>query len=118
MSTKDFGNFGEDLASKFLRDKGYILIERNFRSIYGEIDIVAQDGDVLVFIEVKTRTDNQFGSALEAITPWKIKKIIRTAQYYKIIHPQLPEQLRIDAVTIDFCQSGGPKVELYKNITG
>lgn len=109
---------GEDLASEYLKRRGYRVIDRNFRIRYGEIDIVAIEDRTLVFIEVKTRTTDEFGSPFEAITPWKLKQLIRSAQYYKLTHPSLPEQLRIDAIAVTIMPSGLPLVELRKNISG
>lgn len=110
---------GENLASDYLTKKGYKILERNFRKRYGEIDIVALDRDTLVFIEVKTRRSSQFGSPLEAITPWKLKSVIKTAYFYKLTHPKLPERLRIDAVSVKLVNSGAcEEIELVKNISG
>ncbi len=91
---------GEDVACKFLEKQGFKIIERNFRKSYGEIDIIAIERDTLVFIEVKTRITSEFGTPLDAITPWKLKTLVKTAQFYKLTHPKLPESLRIDAVSI------------------
>lgn len=110
---------GEDKACEYLHQHGYKIIERNFRKSYGEIDIVATDKDTLVFIEVKTRTSNSFGSPLESITYWKLKSLIKTAQYYKMTHPKLPDSLRIDAVSVTLANSEVVEnIELTKNITG
>lgn len=110
---------GEDKACEYLRKIGFKIIERNFRKGYGEIDIVALDRDVLVFIEVKTRTSSRFGTPLEAITYWKLRELVKTAQYYKLIHPKLPDSLRIDAVTVKlFRNNEVESIELTKNISG
>jgi len=115
---------GEDKACEFLRKNGYKIIERNFRKGYGEIDIVAIHSSagsgqaVLVFVEVKTRTSNSFGNPLEAITPWKLKSLIKTAQYYKMIHPKLPDSLRIDAISVILSGNDVQSIELTKNISG
>jgi len=112
------GRIGEDLACEYLKKHGFKIIERNFRIRGGEIDIVALDGNTLVFIEVKTRKSTEFGTPFEAITPWKIKSLIKTAQYYKIKHPRLPEALRIDAVGIILSNDNNlVSIELVKNIT-
>lgn len=126
------GNKGEDLAVEFLRKQGFKIIERNFRMKGGEIDIVAIDPSTdsagspqagsgpdgtLVFVEVKTRTSNQFGTPLEAITYWKLKALIKSAEFYKITHKNLPEAMRIDAVTVMFDDFGEPQLELVKNIS-
>lgn len=110
---------GEELAASFLQKKGYKIIERNFRSRGGEIDIIAQEGDSLVFIEVKARSTDEFGSPLEAVTRWKMKSLIKTAQFYKLKHPKLPELMRIDAVAITLDNKNKAKsIELIKNISG
>lgn len=109
---------GEDIACDYLKKQGYKIIERNFRKGYGEIDIVALDGSVLVFVEVKTRTSDLFGPPLEAITPWKIRTLVKTAQYYKLLHSKLPDSLRLDAIGIDFFSGNSPQIEHVKNITG
>ncbi|MDO8658693.1 MAG: YraN family protein [Candidatus Levybacteria bacterium] len=117
------GKLGEDLASKFLEKKGYKIIDRNFKKRYGEIDIIAIDSSektpVLVFIEVKTRTSSEYGSPLEAITYWKLKSLIKAAQYYKLTHRNLPDGLRIDAVSIKLGYNGETEsIEHVKNISG
>lgn len=114
----DEGKRGEDIAVAFLKKKGFTILDRNFRIRGGEIDIVAQDKKTLVFIEVKTRSSSEFGSPFEAITPWKLRALIRTAQFYKAKHPQLPDLMRIDAVgvMVDY-QQGTTKVEHIENIS-
>lgn len=109
---------GEDKACEYLKKLGFKILERNFRKGYGEIDIVALDRDVLVFVEVKTRTSNQFGSPLEAISYWKLKSLIKTAQYYKMTHRNLPESLRIDAVAVILNGHEVQNIEFTKNISG
>jgi len=111
-------SFGEDKACELLRKLGYKIIERNFRKGYGEIDIIALHKNTLVFVEVKTRTSNSFGSPLESITPWKLKSLIKTAQYYKMTHRNLPESLRIDAVSVILNGNEVQNIELIKNISG
>lgn len=110
---------GEDKACEYLRKNGYKIIERNFRKGYGEIDIVAIHKNTLVFVEVKTRTSNQFGSPLESINYWKLKSLIKTAQYYKLIHPKLPDSLRIDAVSVILSEDYKVEnIEYIENISG
>jgi putative endonuclease len=124
---------GEDKACEYLQKLGFKVLERNYRKTYGEIDIIAIEKDpsagrrspegdsgqaVLAFIEVKTRTSNQFGSPLEAITYFKLKSLIKTAQYYKMTHKNLPESLRIDAVSIILNGQEVKNIELMRNISG
>lgn len=104
---------GEEIATKYLKDKGYKIIERNFRKGYGEIDIIATLNNTLVFIEVKTRTTNLFGGAKESIAYHKIKSLIKTSQFYKLNHKNLPDLMRIDAVFIDMV---GNKVKTMEHI--
>ncbi|EKD86098.1 MAG: hypothetical protein ACD_37C00477G0001 [uncultured bacterium] len=109
---------GEDIASKFLKEKGYKIIERNFRKGYGEIDIIAVKDKTLVFIEVKTRTSNLYGTPLEAITYFKLKTLVKTAEFYKVLNPKLPEALRIDAVSVLLDNLGNvSNIEHMENIT-
>ncbi len=79
MSNKILGDFGEDCAAKFLEDKGYKIIARNFRIRSAEIDIIAQLDDVIVFVEVKARSSIRHGLPVEAVTIRKQKKIIEAA---------------------------------------
>ena len=113
------GTIGEIYATEYLSKQGYKIIEKNFKKRYGEIDIVALDDNTLVFIEVKTRTGSSFGSGEEAITPWKLKSLISCAHYYKLIHPKLPESMRIDLVSILLSQKTDEieEIKLYKNIS-
>lgn len=76
------GKLGEDLVCVFLEKKGYNILERNFHSRWGEIDIIAKDGDAVVFVEVKTRKSSAFGAPAEYVTLAKKKKIIKTAFIY------------------------------------
>ncbi len=112
------GQIGEETASKFLTSLGYKIIERNFRKRYGEIDIVAMDGSVLVFVEVKTRKGNIYGLPEEAITPWKINHLIKSMKYYQLTHEKLRSDIRIDVVSITLTEDDKvEKIKLFKNIT-
>jgi len=115
-SKQNLGGIGEKLAVNLLQKKGYRILEKNFRSKLGEIDIIALEEDTLVFVEVKTRWSKSFGLPEEAVTPRKIRSIIKTGQYYKLLHPELPEALRIDVVAVDLVKNNG-KVRLIKNVT-
>ncbi|MBI4991057.1 YraN family protein [Candidatus Gottesmanbacteria bacterium] len=113
------GKIGENAACQYLQSHGFKIIERNFRKGYSEIDIVAIEGKTLVFVEVKTRIGTKFGLPEESITPWKLKSLIKSAQYYKLLHPNLPHSLRIDVITILLSSPGKlEKIGYYKNITG
>jgi len=110
---------GEDIAAEFLQKKGYKILERNFRKKYGEVDIIALHQNVLIFIEVKTRSSSQFGTGFEAITSSKLQSIINTAQLYKSMHSRLPESLRIDAISVLLTWRGElEEIEHMENLTG
>ena len=101
MKRKSLGNLGENLALKHLKNKGWQFIERNFKSYFGEIDLIFKDKETLVFVEVKTRFSKSYGPPEEAVTPRKIRSLIKTAQYFKLKNPKMPDSLRIDVVAID-----------------
>lgn len=116
--TNPIGRRGEDIATEFLLQKGYIILEKNFRKRYGEIDIIAEKDNVLIFIEVKTRTSSQFGTPVESISFWKLQSLMKTAQLYKKLHPHLPEALQIDAVAIIISKTGElENLDHIENIT-
>ncbi len=113
------GKLGEDIALNYLSQKGYRLITSNFHSRFGEIDLILKDKGTLVFVEVKARYDTSYGTPQEAVTPWKIKKIIKTAQYFSLLHPELPKALRIDVIALQLSPSGEvASLEHLENITG
>ena len=102
MKAKDIGNLGEDLAVKFLLEKGYELLERNFFKPFGEIDIIAKDKDYLVFIEVKARKNVNFGFPREFVNKNKIKKIQDVAQMYMLEKNLFGIKIRFDVIEIIF----------------
>ncbi|MDO8498326.1 MAG: YraN family protein [bacterium] len=119
MSTTSTGNKGEDLACEYLKKQRYKILERNYRIRGGEIDIVAQDKEYLVFVEVKTRYSHDFGLPVESMTPWKVKYLLKTARFYLLKIGWGDGPYRIDFVGIDFADHPeNPQIELIKNITG
>lgn len=84
-----FGNALESEANRFLRSQGLKLLGRNYRSRYGEIDLIMVDAGTLVFIEVRYRRSQKFGGAIDSVTTAKQKKIRHTAAHYLQTHPQL-----------------------------
>ena len=97
---KDIGDWGERKAAELLRNQSYTILETNFRCRTGEIDIVAQDDDCLVFVEVRTKSGTNFGSPEESITNTKKQKLISAAMTYIQGHEDAPESWRIDVVAI------------------
>jgi len=111
------GRLGERIAVDYLSREGYQIIETNFHKRWGEIDIVAQDKDTLVFVEVKTRMEGDRITPEESMTGRKINSIKRSGQYYKLKHPELPENLRIDFLGIVLNEKFKPvRINLVKNI--
>ncbi len=90
------GNLAEHTAATFLQQQGLILLEKNFHSKYGEIDLVMREGDTLVFVEVRLRTSEQFGGAASSITLIKQQKLSRTAEQYLQLHGDC--NCRFDAI--------------------
>ena len=108
------GKRGERVAALYLQKQGYKILEFNFKARYGEIDIIAKDKDTLVFVEVKTRKSYQYGRPEEAIDARKLHMVTQTGEYYKMLHPELPELLRVDVVAVDELED---KVTLFRNAT-
>lgn len=111
-----FGKVGEDYAEELLRIKGYKIIKRNFRSKFGEIDVIAVDNDTLVFVEVKARWSHKFGLPEEAVTPKKIAKIKKASYYFNLLNPDLPKKQRIDVVAIDIVKGKVQSARIIKVI--
>lgn len=101
VTTRKQGMYTEDLACQYLKNKGFELIERNYSSRFGEIDLIMQDNKYIVFIEVRYRKSNIFGSATESVTYTKQQKIIKTASLYLQKHKKLSKfPARFDVVSI------------------
>ena len=106
------GEKGEGLAVDFLKQKGYRIIDRNFKTSLGEIDIIASDRETLVFIEVKTRESLQYGQPFESVTGVKRRKIANAALLYLKKLKDLPE-CRFDIVSV-YYKKGHSVIELIK----
>ena len=106
------GIHGENIACTELQRRGYAILERRYRTRYGEIDIIARDGDVTVFIEVKTRAGVGYGDGAEAVTPWKQRRIARMAVDFLARYRLHDRPCRFDVVAVDL--SGTiPGVDVY-----
>jgi len=112
-SKQQVGNLGEDVAVDYLLAQGYRIITTNWRCKWGEIDIIAHDGQELVFIEVKTRHSANTESAFENMTPAKMRKFIRSAYTYADMNQILA--WRIDAIAIALNRSSSPIIEHVQN---
>lgn len=111
MKRHELGLRGEELALAYLRDRGYTLVERNFRCRLGEVDLILKDGCELVFVEVKTRSSHLFGMPKEAVTPAKQARIRRLAQYYLLTRGRMDLTPRFDVVGVDLARRERPVIE-------
>jgi putative endonuclease len=104
------GAFGERVAERHLVDAGMTILARNWRCRDGEIDLIARDGDCVVFCEVKTRSSDRFGTPLEAITPQKAARIRRLAARWLSEEPGRRGRVRFDAVEVRRQRPSGVQV--------
>lgn len=95
------GILGEDLAVAELRRRGYAILARRHRSKHGEIDIIAEDGRCVVFVEVKLRSSDLFGEAVEAVPSWKRRRLISLARAYLASQDLMDRPARFDIATVD-----------------
>ncbi|MBI4546701.1 MAG: YraN family protein [Ignavibacteriae bacterium] len=102
MNKRTQGTLGEDLAIDYLEKKGYRILERNFRYEHGEIDIIAEDNSVLVFVEVKARRSKLFGEPEEAVTPRKRNQLRKTADGYLFMNNIDDRECRFDVIAIEY----------------
>ncbi len=124
ISSSKVGQIGEELAARFFEKKGYRLVLANFKvpvgrnrlgvAVTGEIDLIALDGDVLCFVEVKTRSSDEFASPLAAVDLRKQRQIIRTAKVYRKVFSISEVKFRYDVVSIVLVENSRPKIELFK----
>ncbi len=99
-STNSVGKSGEEIAMQFLVQKGYIIVGRNYRFGKGEIDIIAEDCDELVFVEVKYRKSDEYGHPVYAISTGKQKQLVKLAKSYLYVKNISNKIIRFDVVTI------------------
>jgi len=110
------GRTGERLAADALMNKGYCILERNFRCRQGEIDLVAEDEQDLIFVEVKARRGVSFGLPEDALTMRKQRKLMEVASYYLDLHACSDRSWRIDVVAVQFSSSGKlEEIRIYKH---
>lgn len=106
VARQGLGRTGERLAAEELTRQGYRIIERNFRCQHGEIDLIAEDADDLVFVEVKTRRGNAYGLPEDAVTLRKQQKLVQVATYYLDLHECSERSWRIDVVAVQLSSNG------------
>lgn len=116
MRAKEFGRWGEAVARQHLESRGYRHLESNWRVAKGEIDLIFQDGDTLVFVEVKTRRDQRFGLPEESLTRLKQDRLIDLAWMYLQSLDRLDAPWRIDVIAIEGTPTHGPsRLAHYEN---
>jgi putative endonuclease len=111
-----FGGWGEDQAEQYLAQRGYQVIGRNIRTAYGELDLVCRQGDLLVFVEVKTRRNQALGFPEAAITSKKREHLLHSAQDYIEKNLLTPGNWRIDIISIiGYPRLGEPEIVHFDN---
>ena len=115
MYKKELGNKGENIASDYLKEIGYKILDKNFRTRDGEIDLIAGDDEEIVFIEVKTRRSSSFGYPEEAVDEKKVEKMIKVANSWLEAKEKFDNSWRIDIIAIEL-DVRPPKITHIKNI--
>ena len=113
---RKIGKDGEEIAAKYLSDKGYKILEKNYYTKFGEIDLIALKNSVLIFVEVKLKHGDGFGTPEEMIGNSKLSQVQRMAEFYLIDNPGIAKKYdsyRIDAV----CIVQGSRITHYENLT-
>ena len=111
---QNLGKSGEDLATSELESRGYAIVARRYRTERGEIDIIARDGETLVFVEVRRKSSDECGTAAESVTPAKQRRVVRMAVEYlwlQGLYDRCP--VRFDVVAIDDLPDGTPQVAVF-----
>lgn len=103
---KRLGDFGERLAAAHLEARGYRIVDRNFRCRQGEVDIIAENGGCLAFVEVRTRRGDSMGTAVESLTPLKGARLHAVAETYCQRNSDAPEERRVDVIAVDLSPDG------------
>ena len=113
------GDWGEEAAGIFLQNLGFQILDRKYRCTWGEIDLVAKDGEDLVFVEVRTRRNASYGTPEESITAAKIRRLLAACQYYidKHVESQTAANTgwRIDLVSVRPVRGRGPRIDHLRN---
>ena len=110
------GQWGEELAAHFLEDNGYTLLARNLHTAHGEIDIVASKQEVLVFVEVKTRSSHAFAYPEDSVTLRKQAAMLSAAEDYLQAHPESGDSWQFDVIAIERKPGGKPEIVHFENV--
>ena len=115
MQRQALGKLGEDLAVAELERRGYAILTRRYRTRHGEIDIIADDGGTIVFVEVRARATAEFGRAAETVTAAKRRKVTAMAVDYLARHRITNRPCRFDVVAIDGAMDASPEITVFPN---
>ena len=118
LARLSLGKEGEDLACRELRRRGYAVLARRYRTRFGEIDIIARDGDTLVFVEVKTRRSGRFGGAVAAVHVRKQRRLINMARSYLMGRRAAELPCRFDVVGVTLAAGAAPVIDVVVNAFG
>ncbi|MFO8111781.1 MAG: YraN family protein [Desulfosalsimonadaceae bacterium] len=113
---QQYGQFGENLAARHLAAEGYRIVETNYKNRFGEIDLIAMDGETIVFVEVKSRRSGRFGTARASVSKAKQRKISMVALGYLKSNNGIHQKARFDVVTVNACGAHPESnIEVIKN---
>ncbi|MCK4968495.1 MAG: YraN family protein [Candidatus Aenigmarchaeota archaeon] len=116
LNRRKLGNIGEDIAVQYLKKKHYKILERNFYSCFGEIDIIARKKKIIIFVEVKSKQDDRFGLPEEEFTYYKKRKIYRTIQIWLKQYHITDQHWQVDLIAIDQYLSQ-PEIYHYRAVS-
>jgi putative endonuclease len=111
---KQMGNWGEQAAAEYLEKQGYVILARNFRSGHGEVDIIARQENVLVFVEVKARSSNRYGYPEHSVTSRKRMHILSAAEKYILDHTEF-STWRVDVIAVE-SETGEARITHFENV--
>lgn len=114
LGRQKLGKQSEDLAASYLQKQGYKIITRNYRCRQGEIDLIASEGDVLVFVEVRSKQNQRYGTPAETVDKNKQRKIRKAAENYLFVQRKSDVYCRFDVVAILWAENK-PQIELYRD---
>lgn len=118
LTRSELGALGEQLAVEHLQTLGFRVVARNWRCRYGELDVIAVDGATVVFVEVKTRSTDQFGGVAEAVTAQKVRRLRRLAGLWLAAQDDAWAAVRIDVIGVRIGRRAAPEISHLKGVGG
>jgi putative endonuclease len=112
---QSLGRWGEDRAAEYLQEKGYQILERNIRTEYGEIDLLARHGSTLIFVEVKARSSQAYGHPEESVSAIKQQHMAEAAESYLQAHPEFESDWRVDVIAVTRLPNQPPEILHVEN---